>query len=102
MGNGTISWEIHKLADPVAQGTSNRTLVQAIQDLEHAPSRGFYFLEDAPDGAIGESYASFPELAPGITRRAGALQAARICKGDRLTIILLHTRELFISLLHAI
>lgn len=80
----------------------NRTLVQAILDLEHAPSRGFYFLQDEPGGRITESYVSFPDLAHAITRCAGALQAAGIRRGDRLPIILADTRAFITSFLGAV
>ncbi|MFL6654098.1 MAG: fatty acyl-AMP ligase [Sulfurifustis sp.] len=86
----------------VSQGMSNRSVVQAIQDLDRAPSRGFYFLGEGPDGTIEESYVPFPDLASLIARRAGALQAAGIRKGDRLAIILPDTREFITSFLGAI
>lgn len=86
----------------VSQGTSNRSAVQAIRDLDRAPSRGFYFLGEGPDGTIEESYVPFPELVALVARRAGALQAAGIRKGERVAIILPDTREFITSFLGAI
>jgi fatty-acyl-CoA synthase len=88
--------------DQMSRRKPNRTLVEAIQDLEHAPSRGFFFLEDAPGGSIAESYVSFPDLARDVTRRAGALQAADVRRGDRLPIIVSDTREFITSFLGAV
>jgi acyl-CoA synthetase (AMP-forming)/AMP-acid ligase II len=86
----------------MAQERPYGTLVQAIHDLEHAPSRGFYFLEDGPNGTIAESYVPFPDLAQSIMRRAGTLQAAGIRKGERVALILPDTREFIITFLGAI
>jgi fatty-acyl-CoA synthase len=81
---------------------SSRTLAQAIRNLECAASRGFYFLNEAPDGTVAESYVPFPELLQSIERRAGTLQAAALSKGERVALILPDTREFIVSFLGAI
>lgn len=86
----------------MSQGMSNRSVVEAIHDLDRAPSRGFYFLSERTDGTIEELYVSFPDLAALVARRAAALQAAGIRKGDRLALILPDTRQFITSFLGAI
>lgn len=86
----------------MAQRRPSRTLAQAIRDLEHAPSRGFYFLEEEQDGTIAESYVPFPELARLIERRAGTFQAAGLRKGDRVVLILPDTCAFVTAFLGAI
>lgn len=76
-----------------------RTVAQAIAEVGlHAPDRGFVF----QDLEGTETRVSFPEVAQQTARRAGALRALGLRKGDRVGLVVIEPMDFVLTFLAAV